>query len=349
LWFSALRNIGLVTGEDYDVYRVNGPTNTRGNGIGGRATSGLLAGYDNILYTSGDLATKTLANGDSEFDPSDDVGTLSGWLDLGGKGLFLTGDGLASDLDQSGTETREFLQNYMGLALVAEDIVPLIGNQTSPRVRVTENNPVFDSGLETWVAFGGCEVINSFDAVERAGTGQRIAEFLDPAGQAGQYSYSVANLNILNPGPNQSRVISMPVDLAYVYTNPGEPGNPLPARARLLQDVLEYFGVPGGGEPSSVEDLPGLVFEATLHPNPFNPVTTITYSLPRTGHLKLSIYSVRGQLIKTLIDGPRPAGAGQTVVWDGTDNLGAFAASGVYFFEASAAGEVHVGKMTLLK
>ena len=75
----------------------------------------------------------------------------------------------------------------------------------------------------------------------------------------------------------------------------------------------------------------------------------ISYSLPRAGHLKLSIYNVRGQLVKTLIDGHRPAGANQTIVWDGTDNLGSAAASGVYFYEARALGDVRIGKATLLK
>ena len=58
---------------------------------------------------------------------------------------------------------------------------------------------------------------------------------------------------------------------------------------------------------------------------------------------------MRGQLIKTLIDGPRPAGADQTIVWDGSDNLGSSVASGMYFYEARAMGDVRIGKMTLLK
>ncbi len=45
----------------------------------------------------------------------------------------------------------------------------------------------------------------------------------------------------------------------------------------------------------------------------------------------------------------RPAGADQAVVWDGTDNLGSAAASGVYFYEARAMGDVRIGKTTLLK
>ena len=58
---------------------------------------------------------------------------------------------------------------------------------------------------------------------------------------------------------------------------------------------------------------------------------------------------MRGQLVKTLIDGRRPAGEDQTIVWDGTNNQGAAVSAGVYFFEARAGGEVKVQKMALVK
>ena len=140
----------------------------------------------------------------------------------------------------------------------------------------------------------------------------------------------------------------MPVDLMNVYTNPDAADHVLPARSQLLRDVTEYFNIIGG-EPSSVDDLPDIKFTTTNYPNPFNPSTTIKYSLPRAGHLQLSIYNVRGQLVKTLINGHRPAGADQTIIWDGTNNQGSAAASGVYFYEARTGGEVKIGKMVLLK
>ena len=145
-----------------------------------------------------------------------------------------------------------------------------------------------------------------------------------------------------------SRVISLPYDLMNIYTDPAAPGNYVSGRTLLLQDVLTFFGVTG--DPAEVSPvLPGVVFQASNYPNPFNPSTTIKFSMPKAGHLKLSIYNVRGQLIKTLIDGPRPAGADQTIVWDGSDNLGSSVASGVYFYEARAMGDVRIEKMTLLK
>jgi len=134
----------------------------------------------------------------------------------------------------------------------------------------------------------------------------------------------------------------------FVCNDPEGPGNRLSSRSLLLRDVLQYFGHYSPGLPTAVS-VPALEFGCEIHPNPFNPLTTITYSLPRAGHLKLNIYNVRGQLIRTLVDEVRPAGENQTVVWDGTDHRGATVASGIYFYEARAAGEVKQGKMALLK
>jgi flagellar hook assembly protein FlgD len=50
-----------------------------------------------------------------------------------------------------------------------------------------------------------------------------------------------------------------------------------------------------------------------------------------------------------MIDGERPAGADQTIVWDGTNNQGSTVSSGVYFFEAVTGGNVKVQKMTMVK
>ncbi len=202
---------------------------------------------------------------------------------------------------------------------------------------------MFAGNLQTWIAYGGCFDINTFDGVNVLGTGQRLAEFHDPTG--GQYPYSAATLNILASG---SRVISKPVDLMYVYTDPAADGNVLPGRAQLLKDVLQYFNIVGSPQQVSPV-LPGITFQTSNYPNPFNPSTTIKYSMPVAGHLKLSIYNVRGQLVKTMIDGNRPAGADQDIVWDGTNNQGGDVSAGVYFYEARTGGEVQVRKMALVK
>jgi len=347
-WYSAFYAYCQYVGSDYDVYHVNGPSSGVGNGIGGRASTQLLAGYTDILYTSGDFGANTLSPGNYNRDAGDDIGTLTGWLDLGGKDLFLAGDGLANDLNQQGTAGATFLLDYMGLTVMTDYIRPLISNQTAPRVvpagGLQPSDRVFGS-LTSWIAFGGCPVINRFDGVNPAGGGMRQAEFLDPSGYSGQYTFAAANLNRVG----DSRVISMPMDLRFIYTDPAA-GDFTPAHVNLVIAVLSYMGIVSFDCTGAAGDeLPTLTFQVDNHPNPFNPLTTITYSLPRAGHLKLNIYNVRGQLIRTLVDEVRPAGENQTVVWDGTDSRGAEAASGVYFYEVRAEGESNIGKMTLLK
>lgn len=67
------------------------------------------------------------------------------------------------------------------------------------------------------------------------------------------------------------------------------------------------------------------------YPNPFNPQTVIKYDLPRPAHVKLTIYNVLGQKVRTVVDEHQDAG-GKTLFWDGTDDGGKGVASGVYFF-----------------
>ncbi|MCK4578350.1 MAG: tandem-95 repeat protein, partial [Candidatus Marinimicrobia bacterium] len=80
-------------------------------------------------------------------------------------------------------------------------------------------------------------------------------------------------------------------------------------------------------------ELPGpLPTEFTLgqnYPNPFNPATTMEFGLPLTGPVQLSIYDLRGRLVRRLLDRNLQPGYYQ-VVWDGREQTGAPAASGIY-------------------
>jgi hypothetical protein len=84
------------------------------------------------------------------------------------------------------------------------------------------------------------------------------------------------------------------------------------------------------------------------YPNPFNPSTTIRFTLPGPGVVSLRIYDVRGRLVRSLVDGPQPAGE-RSAVWDGIDSVGSPAASGVYFVRLQADGQAQTKKILLLK
>ena len=70
--------------------------------------------------------------------------------------------------------------------------------------------------------------------------------------------------------------------------------------------------------------------------------------LPRAGPVSLRVFSVTGRLVRTLVDGPYPAGRG-TVVWDGRDGDGRAAAAGVYLYRLSVDGREMNRKMMLVK
>lgn len=83
-------------------------------------------------------------------------------------------------------------------------------------------------------------------------------------------------------------------------------------------------------------------------PNPFNPSTTIQFALPEATHVRLEIYNVVGQLVRTLINGMRPAGY-HMAQWDGRSDTGQVTASGLYIYRLTTEKFTEQKKMTLLK
>jgi hypothetical protein len=84
------------------------------------------------------------------------------------------------------------------------------------------------------------------------------------------------------------------------------------------------------------------------YPNPFNPQTTISYSLPQDAHVRLAVYNILGQKVRTLVDKHQSAGV-QTVSWEGTDDKGNQVSSGVYFYKVEAGEFSDMKKMLLVK
>jgi len=83
------------------------------------------------------------------------------------------------------------------------------------------------------------------------------------------------------------------------------------------------------------------------YPNPFNPSTIIPYHLPVATPVRLEVFNVLGQHVKTLVEGDRPAGA-HTAVWDATDAAGQAVGAGVYIYRLSGGGATSTQKMVLV-
>ena len=83
-------------------------------------------------------------------------------------------------------------------------------------------------------------------------------------------------------------------------------------------------------------------------PNPFNPSTTIAFSLPESAPVTLAIYDVNGRMVRTLVSGERGAGPHE-VVWNGMDDNGRAVASGVYVYRLAAGNDVSTRRLALIR
>jgi hypothetical protein len=84
------------------------------------------------------------------------------------------------------------------------------------------------------------------------------------------------------------------------------------------------------------------------YPNPFNPSTTIEFATPTATHVKLNVFNILGQSVKTLVDETLPVGR-HSVIWDGTNNQGRQVASGIYFYRMDTKDFRETKKLLLLK
>ena len=106
-----------------------------------------------------------------------------------------------------------------------------------------------------------------------------------------------------------------------------------------------FSDIPTGDE---TDPLPLVNSLHQNHPNPFNPVTTISFSLRERGRALLAVYDVAGRLVRVLADGVMDAGPHE-VAWDGRDREGRAVASGVYFYRLETGAFMETKKMVLLR
>ena len=318
----SLAQLGYVAGRDYDIYQSGWTT---AGGLFAFTTAAQMAGYTTLIYgCASDYIA--LAN--------EDLYQFTQWLGLGNRNLLFMGDNL---LERSENRLNT-LRPYLGADLLDRDVLPLIDLQTYAEVVPTGAVPGFATAMRADVLL--CE---SFDAMVPYDTGQALLEFTDPNGTAGVYSVAAGVYNV--HAATGTRAITLPIAYDNLNTPADHPGG-LSARTTFLAEVLDHFGHAGTSAPSGTTTP--VMFRTRAYPNPFNPRTRIDYAMPQAGHLAITIYNVKCQKVRTLLDRTVPVGAGH-VDWDGTDDRGRATASGVYFRVSEALGEREVEKMALVR
>ncbi|MCL2065737.1 MAG: T9SS type A sorting domain-containing protein, partial [Candidatus Cloacimonetes bacterium] len=89
-------------------------------------------------------------------------------------------------------------------------------------------------------------------------------------------------------------------------------------------------------------------FTSTNFPNPFNPETTINFSLPEPGNVQIDIFNIRGQRVLVLLNDDLNRGH-HSVVWNGIDGNGRAVGSGLYFYRIQTESQSIIKRMVLLK
>ena len=126
----------------------------------------------------------------------------------------------------------------------------------------------------------------------------------------------------------------------------------LPGAAEIYYYRLRQVDTNGSAEYSKVLQVSVSPPESfALHqnfPNPFNPETRIAYALPSDSRVRLIIYDIRGHKIKTLVDDWQTAGLKETL-WDGRNEQGFPASSGLYFYRLTAGPFASSKRMFLIR
>ena len=110
----------------------------------------------------------------------------------------------------------------------------------------------------------------------------------------------------------------------------------------LVTIDFTYTGTGAGNNLVSVTELKG------NYPNPFNPITTINYSLKENSKVSINIYNIKGQKVKTLVNETFESG-NHTVIWKGTNDNGKSVSSGIYFYKMKTDNHEETKKMILMK
>jgi hypothetical protein len=340
-----------------DRYDVNGPTSGVSNGPGSRAkTKQIVDWYTAIVWDCGDLSDITISDGTVNSDKSNDCQMLIDWFEQSEHkcGLWVCGDDVAFDLDGlSSTPALTLMSTWCGVDVVNTSYFELTGGKSGGGIVSPLLTGEIDAGIfvhggipDKFYVMGGCPMINWFDVLDKTANGMYALSY--PA-YGGTNRYAAIASSQLNPGG--FAVNTMWFGFSLMYVRDDMISAPID-RFEIAKDVFAWMQFPTNiccGQPPYVDaDVPAAYRLAQNFPNPFNPVTTIKFDMKEKGNVTLRIYNVAGELVRTLVDDVRDAGA-YAIEWDGRNNGGSNVATGVYFYKMETNGFNETKKMVMLR
>jgi hypothetical protein len=326
-------------GLNPDRFDVRGPSSAVGNRPGSRVTdvdAQLNANYQKIIWDCGDLSVTLGDFGVNPIllDKSQDFPMVNNFL--GGLaspgGVYICGDDFPQRLNSSSSAASvTFKTSWITYTLTTGNHRPTYGN-IAPAGIGTAGGPFAG---DTWVIYGGCPIINDFDVMAPTGSTAMFSS----------YNAAAAN-NGAEIGKISGNAKVMIAGYSFIYIRDDETDGTRDG-SRHMFHILTWLnnnpGQPVGTNPVGVNNL------AQNYPNPFNPQTTIAFSIRERGQVRIDVYNVAGELVKTLLDETRAAGSYTDVRWDGTNGANQPVSSGVYFYKLVTSNFSQTKKMVLLK
>ncbi|MBK8165139.1 MAG: hypothetical protein IPK64_04130 [bacterium] len=283
-------------------------------GVWDRSTSSLkaadLAHFDMVVWECG-LSYPTVDAADRE--------ALAGYLDGGGR-LLITGQEIGWEMADTGGDALVWYNTYLHANFVNDDTNDMT-------ITGVAGDPIGNGLSLTISGAGGANNQTYPDAISPRGT---------------EASACLIYSATYTAGIRADNGVHKVVYLGFGF----EAINSAASRALVMQRVCDWLipyasGVGDGAVPTAASP-------PVAAPNPFNPRTGITFSLPAAGPVRLDIYDIRGRLVRVLDEGERVAGP-HTVVWDGCDAAGQPAPSGTYLCRLRAGEQGATGKLMLVR
>lgn len=172
-----------------------------------------------------------------------------------------------------------------------------------------------------------------------------------------EYETAIQLLEPIISNPvNNTEFVDALIDEAYSYLKLYQSGSRMcpeystvkPTNQREFQEIVNNLYDREDTEDPINNDVTYAKVKISNYPNPFNPITTIDFSIEQDCKIELSVYNVKGQLVKTLIKDFLEEGS-HSVQWNGTDSSNKSVSSGVYFYKVSNGKSSTMKKMLLLK
>ncbi|MCH8023572.1 MAG: T9SS type A sorting domain-containing protein, partial [Candidatus Marinimicrobia bacterium] len=287
--------------------------------------------YDAIIWISGEEASA-----DASFNQAEQA-IIANYLAAGGN-LLISGSEIGYDLvDQGSSADAEFYQQYFKATYVADRAVDQFGDisfriDPQPGTLLAGLAPFnFDDGSH------GSYFVDWPDGIKPSGGAVSIARYADVdysvMGGAG-ISYEGTFANGAVPG----HLVYLAVGFETIY--------PAAARDSLMARILDFFQM------APDTSTPGAVLADRLYqnyPNPFMEETQIPYDVLTGGNIRLTVYNLRGALVRRLVSGYQPADH-YTYTFLPFDRRGRRLASGLYIITLQVGGgQLQSRKMILHK